>query len=136
MPNENSYGYLIVKVSTASDAIPIENASVIVQGKDEDNQNILLSLLTDRDGLTTKIMLPTRPRELSEAPSPPSKPYSVYNIDVYKEGYYPQHYNGVPIFQNVTAIQNAHIVPTSEFDAQNPYTNQGEIFDEYENPNL
>ena len=42
----------------------------------------------------------------------------------------------VPIFQNVTAIQNAHIVPTSEFDAQNPYTTEGEIFDEYENPNL
>ena len=136
MPEEISYGYLIVKVSTASDAIPIENASVIVQGKDEDNQEILLSLLTDRDGLTTKIMLPAPPRELSESPSPPSKPYSVYNIDVYKEGYYPQHYNGVPIFQNITAIQNAHIVPTSEFGAQNPYTNEGEIFDEYENPYL
>ena len=136
MENQNSYGYLIVKVSTASDAIPIENASVIVQGKDENNQEILLSLLTDRDGLTTKIMLPAPPRELSESPSPANKPYSVYNIDVYKEGYYPHHYNGVPIFQNVTAIQNAHIVPFSELDAQNPYTNEGEIFDEYENPYL
>ena len=40
MPNENSYGYLIVKVSTASDAIPIENASVIVQGKDEHSRSL------------------------------------------------------------------------------------------------
>ena len=123
-------------MSTASGAIPIENASVIVQGKDDNNQEILLSFLTNRDGITPKIMLPAPPKELSESPSPASKPYSVYNIDVFKEGYYPQHYNGVPIFQNVTAVQNAHIVPTSEFDAQNPYTNEGEIFNEYENPNL
>ena len=136
MPKENTYGYLIVKVSTASDAIPIENASVIIQGKGEDNQSILLSLLTDKDGFTPKITLPAPPKELSDTPSPPSKPYSLYNIDVFKEGYYPQHYNGVPIFQGITAIQNAHIVPTSEFDAQGPYTNKGEIFDEYENPYL
>ena len=136
MPEQNSSGYLIVKVSSASGAIPIENASVIIQGKDDDNQNILLSLLTDKDGLTPKITLPAPAKELSGAPSPASKPYSTYNIDVFKEGYYPQHYNGVPIFQNVTAIQNARVVPVSEFDAQNPYTNEGEIFDEYENPNL
>ncbi len=136
MPKPNSNGYLIVKVSTANGAIPIENASVIVQGKDEDNQEILLSFLTNRDGLTPKIMLPAPLKELSESPSPPSKPYSVYNIDVFKEGYYPQHYNGVPIFQNVTAVQSAHVIPISELDAQTPYTNEGEIFEEYENPNL
>ena len=136
MSIEASNGFLIVKVSTASDAIPIENASVIVRGKDEDNQNILFSFLTNKDGLTPQIMLPSPKKELSESPSPPSKPFSLYNIDVFKEGYYPQYYNGVPIFQNVTAIQNAHIVPISELDAQSPYTNDPEIFDEYENPNL
>ena len=136
MAELNSNGYLIVKVSTASAAIPIENASVIIQGKDEDNQNILLSLLTDIDGLTPRITLPAPSADLSQAPSPSEKPYSVYNIDVFKEGYYPQHYNGVPIFQNVTAVQNARIVPISNLDAQNPYTNEGQIFDEYENPYL
>lgn len=136
MPEQISNGYLIVKVSTASGAIPIENASVIVQGKDENNQNVLLSLLTDRDGLTPRITLPAPLKELSEAPLPSSKPYSVYNIDIFKEGYYPQHYNGVPIFQNVTAVQNAHIIPFSEFDAQNPFTAEGEIFNEYENSHL
>ena len=136
MAEINSNGYLIVKVSTGGEAIPIENASVIVQGKDKNNQNILVSLLTDRDGLTPKITLPAPPKELSEEPSPISKPYSVYNIDVFKEGYYPQHYNGVPIFQNVTAVQNARIIPFSEFDAENPYVIEGEIFNEYENPYL
>lgn len=134
--NASSNGYLIVKVSTASGAIPVEAASVIVQGNDEDNQNVLLSFLTDRDGLTLKATLPAPNRSLSEAPSPSSKPYSTYNIDVFKEGYYPQHYNNVPIFEGITAVQNARIIPSSEFDAQTPYTNEGQIFNEYENPNL
>ena len=136
MAEINSSGFLIIKVSTANGTIPIENASVIVQGKDEYNQNILLSLLTDRDGLTDRIPLPAPSSNLSQAPTPSQKPYSTYNIDVFKEGYYPQHYNGVPIFQNVTAVQNAHIIPFAEPDSLNPYTNKGQIFDEYENPNL
>ena len=136
MEELNSNGFLLVKVSTANGAIPIENASVIVQGKDEYNQNILLSLLTDRDGLTARIPLPAPSSNLSQAPTPSQKPYSTYNIDVFKEGYYPQHYNGVPIFQNVTALQNAHMIPFAEPDSLNPYTNKGQIFDEYENPNL
>ena len=136
MPEQNSNGYLIVKVSSANGAIPIENAVVIVQGKDESNQNILISLITDRDGLTPIINLPSPNAELSESPSPTSQPYSLYNIDVFKEGYYPQHYNGVPIFEGITAVQNAHIIPFSEFDAQNPFTTEGEIFNEYENPHL
>ena len=136
MAEINSSGFLIIKVSTANGAIPIENASVIIQGKDESNQNVLLSLLTNRDGLTPKITLPAPSSNLSQAPTPSQKPYSTYNIDVFKEGYYPQHYNGVPIFQNVTAVQNAHIIPIAEPDSLNPYTNKGQIFDEYENPNL
>jgi hypothetical protein len=136
MEELNSNGFLLVKVSTANGAIPIENASIIIQGKDENNQEILISLLTDRDGLSPKITLPAPPSDLSQAPSPDKKPYSIYNIDIFKEGYYPQHYNGVPIFQNVTAVQNAHIIPFAEPDSLNPYTNKGQIFDEYENPNL
>ena len=136
MEELNSNGFLLVKVSTANGAIPIENASIIIQGKDENNQEILISLLTNRDGLTPKITLPAPSSNLSQAPTPSQKPYSTYNIDIFKEGYYPQHYNGVPIFQNVTAVQNAHIIPIAEPDSLNPYTNKGQIFDEYENPNL
>ena len=136
MSEQNSNGYLIVKVSTANGAIPIENAVVIVQGKDDSNKNVLISLITNPDGLTPILSLPAPKSELSETPSPQSKPYSTYNIDIFKEDYYPQHYNGVPIFEGVTAIQNAHIIPFSEFDAQNPFTTEGEIFNEYENPHL
>ncbi|MBO5714956.1 MAG: hypothetical protein J6S23_01000 [Clostridia bacterium] len=136
MAENQAFGYLIVKVSTASGAIPVEKVTVVIQGNDADNQSIFFSRVTNRDGLTEKITLPSPDGALSNAPNPSSRPYSTYNIDVYKEGYYPQHYNNVPIFAGITAVQNARIVPIAEFDAQNPYYTQGQNFDEYENPFL
>ena len=136
MNEEISNGFLIVKVSTAGGAIPVEGVTVVVRGNEDEHANILLSLLTDRDGLTKKVSLPAPARALSGAPSPASKPYSTYNIDVFKEGYYPQHYNRVPVFDGIVAVQSAAIIPISEFDAQNPYYSDGQIFEEYENENL
>lgn len=136
MSENKTFGKLLVRVSTASGAIPVESATVVIQGKEDNNSNILLSLLTDISGQTKIIELPAPARDLSGAPSPISKPYSTYNIDVYKNGYYPQHYNGVPIFEGVTAVQNARIIPISEFDAKDPFYTPGQTFDEYENPNL
>ena len=131
-----SIGYLIVKVSTASGAIPVDSVNVIIQGIEEENKNVLLSLVTDRSGLTPKISLPTPSKELSSAPSPSAKPYSTYNIDVYKDGYYPQHYTTVPIFEGITAVQNAMLIPIAEFDAKDPFYTHSNIFKEYENPDL
>ena len=136
MAENQSFGYLIVKVSTASGAIPVENVTVVLQGNDKDNANVFYSLFTNRDGITEKITLPAPSGALSGAPDPSSHPYSTYNIDVYKDGYYPQHYNNVPIFSGITAVQNARIIPVSEFDAQNSYYTQSQNFDEYENPFL
>jgi len=130
------FGNLIVKVSTANGAIPVEAVTVVIQGKEESNSDILLSLLTDISGETSIVSLPSPAKDLSTAPFPTSKPYYTYNIDIYKAGYYPQHYNGVPIFEGVTAIQNAFIIPTAEFDAQTPHYTPGQTFDEYENPYL
>ena len=136
MNEMTSNGYLIVKVSTAGGAIPIEAVTVIIQGKDEENKDILISLLTDRNGLTEKVSLPAPKKDLSTAPAPDSKPYSSYNIDVYKKGYYPQHYTGVPIFDSITAVQNARIIPIAEFDGKDPFYTPPSVFEEYENPDL
>ena len=136
MAEQNPVGYLIVKVSTASGAIPVEEVTVVLQGNDGDNGDVFYSLTTNRDGITKKITLPAPSASLSGAPSPSSRPYSTYNIDVYKSGYYPQHYSNVPIFSGITAVQNARIIPVSELDAQNSYYTPGQNFEEYENPFL
>lgn len=136
MSPQTKSGYLIVRASTASGAIPVEGVTVIVQGRDEENSNVFLSLITDRDGLTQKITLPTVSRDESLTPSANIKPYSLYNIEVYKDGYYPQHYSGVAIFEGITAVQNARIIPLSEFEPSSPHGRGEQVFDSYENPNL
>lgn len=135
-PDLSGVGSLIVKVATAGGAVPIERASVIIRGSELDSSGVLLSFMTDRDGLTPKIQLPTVSRSDSQTPSAPKKPFATYNIDVLAKGYYPQYYQNVPIFDGITAVQNANVIPLSEGGKKNPYVTEEQIFDEYQNPNL
>ena len=128
-------GYIIVKVATASGAIPIENATVILRGNEDQNSAIMLSLLTDRDGLTLRVPLPAPSRVDSQAPNP-KKPFSTYNIDVFKEGFYPQYYQNVPVFDGIVAVQNANVIPFSKNGEKNPYVIEEQIFNEQQNPLL
>ena len=130
-------GYIIVKVATASGAIPVERASVIIRGNEEHTSDILLSFLTDRDGLIARVPLPAPSREESQTPTGNgAKPFSTYNIDVLKEGYYPQYYQNVPVFDGITAVQTANIIPLSEGGQKDPYVVDEQIFDQYQNPLL
>ena len=108
----DSTGYLIVKVSTARGAIPLEGATVNVRGGDAEDSGVHISLRTDRDGQTERIALPAPNRSASEAPNGAMVPYSVYSIDVFKEGYVPLEFQNVLIFPSVTSIQPAVMVPS------------------------
>ena len=112
-PGEST-GYLIVKVSTARGAIPLEGASVIVRGAERDESGVLYSMRTNRDGQTERISLPTPPRSASEAPGY-ERPYAVYGIDVFLDGYVPISFENVPIFPSILSIQPAVMVPTPEY---------------------
>ncbi len=120
-------GYIIVRASTASSAIPLENATVIIRGVEEDNSSIAHSLLTDRDGLTPKVNLPTPPISASQSAGG-GKSYSLYSIDVLLEGYYPMYFQNVPVFDGITAVQPASLVPLSEDGSASLYEREEQIF--------
>lgn len=109
-----STGYLTVMVSTARGAIPLEGATVNVRGDTDDSSEILFSLLSDRDGKTPKISLPTPPKSNSDTPGGASA-FATYNIDVFKDGYVPLYFQNVPIFPSVHSIQPAVMVPSDRF---------------------
>ena len=110
-PQDNdSVGYLIVKVSTARGAIPLENASVSIRGARPENAGMLYSLRTNRDGQTERVTLPTPPRSASDAPGGVT-PYATYNIDVFRDGYVPLTFEAVPVFPSILSIQPAVMVP-------------------------
>ena len=114
---QKGYGYVIVRVSTARGAIPLEGATVTIYNYDpefEDGRGNVISVhASGAGGLTDRITLPAPPRSLSLSPGN-GKPYETYNIGVVKDGYYRQSYIGVPIFEGITAIQNADLIPLSE----------------------
>ncbi len=108
---DTSTGFLTVAVSTARGAIPLEGASVNIRGNDPDNSEILFSLITDRDGKTKKVALAAPPVASSTSPSI-EEPFATYNIDVFKEGYTPLFFHGVPVFPSVHSIQPAVMIPS------------------------
>ena len=133
------YGYVIVRVTTARGAIPLENATVTVHSYDpefESGRGDIISVhKTDPSGLTDRFPLPAPPRELSMSPGN-GKSYETYNLSVTKPGYYQQYYASVPVFEGITAIQNADMIPLPDNGQTDNFTVEDNIFFETENPSL
>ncbi len=113
-------GYLIVPVSTAGGAVPLAGARVDIRAYDAElgsdpatRGDVIASLVTDRDGKTPRVALPAPPREESETPNGKT-PYAFYQAEVFLEGYYRQSYIAIPIFDGITAVQPAVLIPLPE----------------------
>ena len=137
--NSEGMGYMIVRVTTARGAIPLEGATVTVSDYfDEDKKergNAIYTLKTNSSGLTDKFALPAPPRALSQSPGN-GKSYLTYNIAVTKDGYYQQNYINAPVFEGITSIQSADMIPLSDNGQTDRHDPFGNIFYETENQNL
>lgn len=132
-------GYMIVRVTTARGAIPLEGATVTVSdyltNEEKERGNAIYTLTTKSSGLTDKFALPAPPRALSMSPGN-GKSYLTYNIAVAKDGYYQQNYINAPVFEGITSIQNADMIPLSDNGQTDRFDPYGNIFFETENQNL
>lgn len=136
MNNDTSgIGYLTVRVTTAGGAIPLEGATVVVRGNTPEDSGVRYTQRTNRDGKTQKMPLPAPPASTSGAPGN-GTPYSTYNIDVSREGYYSHTYQNVPIFDRITALQPAELIPLSANQYGDNFTPNDTRFYESENPQL
>lgn len=121
--HSDSYGtgYLIVKVSTARGAIPLENASVYIRGAQESNSGVIFSQTTNNAGLTRKTALPAPSRTLSESPGNTGV-FALYDIDIFKEGYGDLHFVNVAVFDSITSIQPAIMIPLPDNKFSDSYS--------------
>ena len=124
----DSIGYLIVRVSTARGAIPLENATVSVKGSSADNSGIIYSLETNSSGLTPRLPLPTPQKSLSQSPND-GVPFSLWNVDVYCKGFISAKFLNLPVYPDVTSVQNAELVPLSEGFLPSESSNESETPD-------
>lgn len=128
-------GYLQMRVSTAKSAIPLQNAQVTIRDHVDRGGTWITTVLTDRSGLTPKIALPTVPRALSEVPGNPH-PFYTYFVDVSKDGYYTQYYQNLPVFDGISAVQSAEMIPLPQNGFEGGLTPDADRFFEGENPDL
>ena len=132
-------GYLIVRVSTARGAIPLEGAQVDVRSNPLDltagRGDVIASLVSGSDGRTAPLSLPAPARTNSMQPGN-EPPFSTYSIEVYLEGYTNQTYQNVPIFDGVVAIQPAMLIPLPENGRTDSRTPDNQRFYESSAPEL
>lgn len=123
-------GYLVVRATTASEALPLEGAVVSVYGDVDGFSSLIARLQTGKDGLTPKIALLTPPRALAEVPGNGDRSFATYNISVRMDGFAPLTLRSVPLFDGITSIQPADLIPLAENgypDGFRPYgTSRGE----------
>ena len=141
MYNDDSrgLGYMIVRVTTARGAIPLENAIVTVSDYAPESESgrgdVIAVYKTDRSGVTKKFALPAPSRSLSMSPGN-GKSYQTYNVSVSKEGYYSQNYINAPVFDGITSIQSADMIPLSDNGQTDNFDPDANRFFETENPSL
>ena len=113
-------GYLLVQVTTANTAIPLSDAFVSIS-RDSAQNELLYTLRTGADGRTPRVALSAPARKDSFTPSD-IPPFSSYNITVQARGYGAANYNHVPIFDGITAFQQADLVPLPASGWQDGFT--------------
>ena len=122
--NTESIGFLIAEVRTANGAIPIEGARVYIYESREEESGVIYSLRTDKSGMTEKVALDAKSKELSRVPGN-EQPFTIYNITATADGYYSSDKSRVPIFEGVTSILPFNLIPLGEYSDPESFTPDG-----------
>lgn len=141
-PDQSGTGYLIVHVTTARGAIPIEGARVDIRSYEEESTSepatrgdAVASLVSGRDGNTARIPLSAPPAGESEEPGN-TRPFALYQAEVFADGYRRQSYLGIPVFDGITSLQPAVLVPLPEDGSGGTVPAEPLYFPESGYPNL
>ena len=134
-------GKLVFQITTAGGAIPLEGAEVTLRqsrGPTDAGGDVLSVLYSGRDGKTEVLPLPAPARGYSLEPARDGAPvpYALYNADVRMDGFYKQSYIRIPVFDGITSIQRASLIPLPENGFEGGIRPDGSVFIEGENPDL
>ena len=147
-PNSNAatpmtgQGKLVFQITTAGGAIPLEGAEIILREfrskSDGNGGNVVAVLYSGVDGKTEVLTLPAPARSLSLEPARDGAPvpYALYDADVNLDNYYTQSYIRIPIFDGITSIQRASLIPLPENGYSQGLRPDSEKFYEGESPDL
>jgi len=111
-------GFLQAGVFDLNVGRPVDGAAVEVYGQNEDGSLTAVEQLTcDASGQTAAVEVAAPPFEYSQSPDFP-KPYSEYTIRVRADGFTPLWVEGIQVFDQETALQNAYLRPANDMDEE------------------
>lgn len=120
--NYDSIGWISVNVRTGENASPVEGASVIITSMADGNLIFKATGITDESGQIKKMALPAPSVNLSLDSENLIKPYSVYDISVYADGFFRERSIDVPVFAGITSVQQFNMVPLPLYMTENDET--------------
>lgn len=103
----DAVGELRVRVTTARGALPVPGAHVLVTRCGEGG--VCAACETDESGLSRLFILPTESAVHSLIGVPP--PCARYDVEVIAEGFEPASFSAVPVYEGVTSVQCAELIP-------------------------
>ena len=110
-PQSTTTGSLIGIVTAIRSLYPINNAKVTVfKGDYNGDMQIIDSDLTDNSGRTKTFNLPTPELALSLDETNTQIPYSLYNLLIEADGYIKNIHLNIPVFSNVTSLQQSNLI--------------------------
>lgn len=110
-------GYFVSHVYTSNGSIPISGAVIVVTQRRSSGTVMLGVRLSDRSGLTDRIVIDTP--EASESQSPnDDRPYALVDISAEYPGYGTVTATNVQIFPSVTTDQDFMLIPNGLFPGQ------------------
>ena len=104
-------GTLYIRAFTAGGALPVEGVLVRIRGANEENRTVEYSLLTDEDGLTERVTLPTPAKNYSLSSGSAETPYAIYDVEIFGGGYYQKRFFNVTLFADTDSFQPVAMIP-------------------------
>ena len=109
-----AFGELRVRVTTARGALPVCGAQVYVMpcdtgGKDGSRGGVAAACETDESGLSRLFRLPTE--RVGNGTAGEAPPCLRYDVEVLAEGFEPAYFCAVPVYEGVTSLQCAELIP-------------------------
>ena len=107
---------LQVRVTAASEALPIPNALVVISRENGADRTVVKTALTGISGTTEPFILPATDPALTMQPEE-NIPLITYEIQVSAPGYYRIRSSGIPLYGGVPSVVPLSMIPLPEFEA-------------------
>lgn len=104
-------GSLVFMVFTASEALPVAGAAVVVSTRIDGAPHEMFSCVTNQSGETPAKNLPAPSKSLSQDEDNEVQPFSLYDATVSKEGFTKVILRDIPVFDGVRSIQRVAMIP-------------------------